>query len=215
MAHRDDVGHSARRQASEGMRMASNDDKRFEITRRRMMEAGAAFAILGFVRPGFAEEVNPVAPPLLPTDPDIATLPVRFTVNGQAQNLTLDPRTTLLDALREQLGLTGTKKGCDHGQCGACTVLVDGRRINACLTLAAMHDGEDHDDRGLGATASSCIRCRPPSCSTTASSAAIARRARSARRWACWPSQGRHAERRHRRLDRRRRRSPTPRSASG
>jgi xanthine dehydrogenase YagT iron-sulfur-binding subunit len=57
-------------------------------------------------------------------------------------NVTLDPRTTLLDALREHLALTGSKKGCDHGQCGACTVLIDGRRINSCLTLAVMHEGQ-------------------------------------------------------------------------
>jgi len=63
-------------------------------------------------------------------------------VNDQSRELDLDPRTTLLDALREHLQLTGTKKGCDHGQCGACTVLVAGRRINACLTLAVMHDGD-------------------------------------------------------------------------
>jgi xanthine dehydrogenase YagT iron-sulfur-binding subunit len=63
-------------------------------------------------------------------------------VNGQPRDLDLDPRTTLLDALREHLHLTGSKKGCDHGQCGACTVLVDGRRINSCLTLAVMHDGD-------------------------------------------------------------------------
>jgi len=67
---------------------------------------------------------------------------VSFTVNGQGRSLDLDPRTTLLDALREHLHLTGTKKGCDHGQCGACTVIVDGRRINSCLTLAVMHDGD-------------------------------------------------------------------------
>ncbi|NRP71319.1 putative xanthine dehydrogenase YagT iron-sulfur-binding subunit [Ensifer psoraleae] len=66
---------------------------------------------------------------------------VSFTVNGERLELELDNRTTLLDALREHLHLTGTKKGCDHGQCGACTVLVDGRRINACLTLAVMHEG--------------------------------------------------------------------------
>jgi len=63
-------------------------------------------------------------------------------VNDQSRDLDLDPRTTLLDALREHLHRTGTKKGCDHGQCGACTVLVDGRRINSCLTLAIMHDGD-------------------------------------------------------------------------
>jgi len=63
-------------------------------------------------------------------------------MNRQSRALDLDPRTTLLDALREHLHLTGTKKGCDHGQCGACTVLVDGRRINSCLSLAVMHDGE-------------------------------------------------------------------------
>jgi xanthine dehydrogenase YagT iron-sulfur-binding subunit len=69
-------------------------------------------------------------------------LPCALRVNGQLHSLSLDPRTTLLDALRERLALTGTKKGCDHGQCGACTVLVEGRRINSCLTLAVMHDGE-------------------------------------------------------------------------
>jgi len=68
---------------------------------------------------------------------------VAMTVNNRVQRFDLDPRTTLLDALREHLHLTGTKKGCDHGQCGACTVLVNGRRINACLTLAVMHEGDD------------------------------------------------------------------------
>ena len=71
-----------------------------------------------------------------------AALPVAFTLNGKSVMLTLDPRVTLLDALREHLDLTGTKKGCDQGQCGACTVLVNGRRINSCLTLAVMHDGD-------------------------------------------------------------------------
>jgi xanthine dehydrogenase YagT iron-sulfur-binding subunit len=64
-------------------------------------------------------------------------------VNGRNQVLRVDPRTTLLDALRERLGLTGTKKGCNHGQCGACTVLVDGRRINSCLALALVYDGSE------------------------------------------------------------------------
>jgi xanthine dehydrogenase YagT iron-sulfur-binding subunit len=68
---------------------------------------------------------------------------VSFVVNGKSHELELDTRTTLLDALREHLHLSGTKKGCDHGQCGACTVIVDGRRINSCLTLAVMHEGDD------------------------------------------------------------------------
>src|SRR5690349_21508438 len=69
------------------------------------------------------------------------TLPVVLTVNGRERRLDLDPRVTLLDALRERIGLTGTKKGCDQGQCGACTVLIDGRRELACLTLAAAAEG--------------------------------------------------------------------------
>ena len=69
-------------------------------------------------------------------------LPVTLTVNGTGRTLTLDARTTLLDALREHLHLTGSKKGCDHGQCGACTVLVNGLRVNACLALAVMHEGD-------------------------------------------------------------------------
>ncbi len=69
-------------------------------------------------------------------------MPVTLTVNGQGHALTLDARTTLLDALREHLHLTGSKKGCDHGQCGACTVLVEGQRVNACLALAVMHEGD-------------------------------------------------------------------------
>jgi xanthine dehydrogenase YagT iron-sulfur-binding subunit len=74
---------------------------------------------------------------------DVTKLTVVMTINGQPSNLELDPRTSLLDALREHLHLTGTKKGCDHGQCGACTVLINGQRINSCLTLAVMHEGDD------------------------------------------------------------------------
>jgi len=68
--------------------------------------------------------------------------PVHLNINGRDYSLSLEPRVTLLDALREHIGLAGTKKGCDRGQCGACTVLVDGRRINSCLTLAVMHEGQ-------------------------------------------------------------------------
>jgi len=73
--------------------------------------------------------------------PAESVMDLTLTVNGQPQTLRVDIRTTLLDALREHLHLTGTKKGCDHGQCGACTVIADGQRINACLSLAVMHDG--------------------------------------------------------------------------
>lgn len=71
------------------------------------------------------------------------TRKLSLTINGKRQSLTVDTRTTLLDLLRENLNLTGTKKGCDHGQCGACTVIADGRRINACLTLAVMQEGSN------------------------------------------------------------------------
>ena len=84
-----------------------------------------------------------MTPETAQTSDPAAMVAVAMTVNGQEHVLKLDPRTTLLDALRDHLGLTGTKKGCDHGQCGACTVLVDQRRINSCLTLAAMQDGHD------------------------------------------------------------------------
>src|SRR5690242_20543989 len=85
---------------------------------------------------------------VLPADPQTGgapkgTVSCRLTINGQKQDVLLDPRVTLLDLLREHLQLTGTKKGCDHGQCGACTVLINGRRVNSCLSLAVTHDGDD------------------------------------------------------------------------
>jgi xanthine dehydrogenase YagT iron-sulfur-binding subunit len=83
---------------------------------------------------------------------EVALLRIALTVNGKRYELELDTRTSLLDALREHLRLTGTKKGCDHGQCGACTVLANGRRINSCLTLAVMHNGDNIVTiEGLGA----------------------------------------------------------------
>ncbi len=69
------------------------------------------------------------------------TIPITLTINGEVRHLTVEPWTSVLDLLRDELDLTGTKKGCDHGQCGACTVLIDDRRVNSCLTLAVMKDG--------------------------------------------------------------------------
>jgi xanthine dehydrogenase YagT iron-sulfur-binding subunit len=93
-----------------------------------------------------------VSPPAEAPIVEPQTAEVALTVNGQLRRLDLDLRTSLLDALREHLHLTGTKKGCDHGQCGACTVLVNGRRINSCLTLAVMHEGDEiMTIEGLGA----------------------------------------------------------------
>jgi xanthine dehydrogenase YagT iron-sulfur-binding subunit len=80
-------------------------------------------------------------PPPTPTAEAPFLAPITLTVNGEEHSLTIDTRTSLLDLLREQLHLIGAKKGCDHGQCGACTILIDGRRANACLALAVAHDG--------------------------------------------------------------------------
>lgn len=105
-----------------------------EVTRRTVIETGTTALLLSSLPHGvLASE---------PDQADRSPASIELLVNGHAHTLALDPRTTLLDALREHLTLTGTKKGCDHGQCGACTVLVDGRRVNSCLTLAVMHDGQ-------------------------------------------------------------------------
>jgi xanthine dehydrogenase YagT iron-sulfur-binding subunit len=104
-----------------------------KLTRREFMltSAGTAAAV-GIALPAGAEPAGAG-----PTQ----VMPVSFQVNGTRQALRLDPRTSLLDALREHLHLTGTKKGCDHGQCGACTVIVDGQRVLSCLSLAVMQEG--------------------------------------------------------------------------
>ena len=98
--------------------------------------------------PGSAAEATSIADP-----PSIAgAVPVTLHINGKDRQLRVDPRTTLLDCIRETVALTGTKKGCDHGQCGACTVHVNGRRVNSCLSLALMHDGHEITTiEGLGA----------------------------------------------------------------
>ena len=118
--------------------MQGHDDG-VKLTRREVLLAGATSAAVGGV-PHAALAAEAVAPQ--PARAPVMSK-VSFTVNGKAHALELDTRTTLLDALREHLRLTGTKKGCDHGQCGACTVIAGGRRINACLTLAVMHEGDE------------------------------------------------------------------------
>jgi xanthine dehydrogenase YagT iron-sulfur-binding subunit len=106
------------------------------VTRRTVIETGTTALLLATL-PRAALAAGPVDDNGPPPPP----VKLELQINGHPHSLTLDPRTTLLDALREHLALTGSKKGCDHGQCGACTVLIDGRRINSCLTLAVMHDG--------------------------------------------------------------------------
>jgi xanthine dehydrogenase YagT iron-sulfur-binding subunit len=118
--------------------MDEKEHRGFRISRRTVLESGTVTAALmlgGFPQIALADEASDAETAISPINVDLQ-------VNGLLHSLTLDPRTTLLDALREHLALTGSKKGCDHGQCGACTVLLDGRRINSCLTLAAMHDGQ-------------------------------------------------------------------------
>ncbi|MES2291546.1 MAG: aldehyde dehydrogenase iron-sulfur subunit PaoA [Pseudomonadota bacterium] len=113
------------------------DTGELDVSRRGMLIGGAASAALASPAIGAAKSGVSVK-----SQPQPSVMPLAFEVNGKRRELQVDTRTTLLDALRENLHLTGTKKGCDHGQCGACTVLVDGVRINSCLSLAVMHEGD-------------------------------------------------------------------------
>jgi xanthine dehydrogenase YagT iron-sulfur-binding subunit len=112
-----------------------DETERLHVTRRDLLITGAVSVVAPMLPVGPAE-------PQATAASAAKTMRVAFNVNGRGRELDLDPRTTLLDALREHLHLTGAKKGCDHGQCGACTVLFDGVRINACLSLAVMHAGD-------------------------------------------------------------------------
>jgi xanthine dehydrogenase YagT iron-sulfur-binding subunit len=115
----------------------------FDPSRRQLLKASAA-AAGGAIATGRVAADAVAAPAARPAQStESATVDVHLRVNGAEHHLMIDPRTTLLDALRERLHLTGTKKGCDQGQCGACTVIVDGRRITSCLTLAVMQQGHE------------------------------------------------------------------------
>ena len=124
-------------------------EKAFAVTRRDVVVAGAATAAATAVPFRVSAQATP--PAAAAAHPAATTTNIGFTVNGAERQLTADNRLTLLDALRESLQLTGTKKGCDHGQCGACTVMVNGRRINSCLSLAVMHEGDEIETiEGIG-----------------------------------------------------------------
>ena len=116
------------------------DDRQVSVSRRRFLGAGVSTAALPIV--GGLAAGRAVAEAAPSRDPQ-ALLDMHLTVNGKDHQVGLDVRTSLLDALRDHIGLTGSKKGCDHGQCGACTVHVDGRRTLACLTLAVAAQGRD------------------------------------------------------------------------
>ena len=115
------------------------------VSRRTMVQTGAALATVHLA--GCASSAGPGQPLATAVASNVeqppTMMPVTLHVNGRRHRLNVDTRTTVLDALRENLNLKGSKKGCDHGQCGACTVLIDGRRTNACLSLAVMHDGDE------------------------------------------------------------------------
>jgi xanthine dehydrogenase YagT iron-sulfur-binding subunit len=112
------------------------------LSRRSFLSSLGAAGVVASAGPVLASQTS-VAPAAPPVENIEGAVPVSLKVNGKQLDLQVDPRTTLLDCLRETISLTGTKKGCDHGQCGACTVHVNGRRINSCLTLALMHEGDE------------------------------------------------------------------------
>jgi xanthine dehydrogenase YagT iron-sulfur-binding subunit len=117
---------------------ASPSRRQFLLTAGSTVAAGA----IAVGMPAYAEQLDPEAA-RTESDAIIGAVPISLRINGKSYQLRIDPRTTLLDCIRETVGLTGTKKGCDHGQCGACTVHINNRRVLSCLNLALMHDGNE------------------------------------------------------------------------
>ena len=114
------------------------------VSRRSFLSQLGAAGVIATARPLAGAQAATAAEIQEQAEPQLAgAVPLSFRVNGKTVSLQLEPRTTLLDCLREHMQLTGTKKGCDHGQCGACTVHVNGRRVNSCLSLALMHEGDE------------------------------------------------------------------------
>ena len=112
-------------------------------TRRRFLQKSAATGAAITLGPQLVSLLSAQTPPAAAPNELTSMVDLQLKINGRDRSLKVDPRTSLLDLLREHLQLTGSKKGCDHGQCGACTVLVNGRRINSCLSLAVVHEGDE------------------------------------------------------------------------
>jgi len=139
MIERDHTPADGRADANDG----GPESTSFTLSRRSALQGGTAMVTASFLAAGCsADEATGAQVPPLPVAPARA-LTIRTTINGRPLAIEIDPRTSLLDLLRERLALTGAKKGCDHGQCGACTVHVDGRRVASCLTLAAKAEGRE------------------------------------------------------------------------
>lgn len=132
---------------SDDLNGEQNSPQKGTVTRRSFLTHMGAAGIAAAVTPLAAaakEKVEPIVAEAVESEAVVAgAVPVTLTINKQKHSLNLDPRTSLLDCIHENLGITGTKKGCDHGQCGACTVHINGRRVNSCLTLAVMHEGDE------------------------------------------------------------------------
>ena len=126
------------KEVSEDKKLSSKQRSRRNFLGRSLTAAGAAITAPSLLNA--CQNRNVPESDIELSDGEVA---LELSINGQLQTLAIEPRVTLLDALRETLGLTGSKKGCDHGQCGACTVLIDGQRVYSCLTLAVMQDGKE------------------------------------------------------------------------